>query len=342
MVFYNKEAKKSMVAFFRFFSNDLQLDRFNTALDYFLSMKANNTQHSYKRVAQHWFEFCKRNNLVWTTATAEAVTKWLATLHEGRGQRSRVDGDERIADSTVAYKLTILKNFYEHAIAAGLTDRNPTKEQVKRFRKVATATKRPTQALSREEVKRLFGVCGNDLDGLRDRAFLALLFGGGLRLSECLNLKIGDVTVTNGSLTAESRVTLWHTKSKEPQVQALAPFAVDYVKDYMNARRELGATDGDWLLVQLTKSVGGWKVLNKKWFERTAYNRFKALAKEVGLPSTYTPHSGRATAITRLLELGVDVGEVQTFSRHATLDMVLTYDRRTTKTMSEIAKKLTL
>jgi integrase len=41
-----------------------------------------------------------------------------------------------------------------------------------------------------------------------------------------------------------------------------------------------------------------------------------------------TPHSARATAITRLLEQGFSHREVQEFSRHSSVLMVEKYDKR--------------
>jgi integrase len=48
----------------------------------------------------------------------------------------------------------------------------------------------------------------------------------------------------------------------------------------------------------------------------------------VGAGPHVTPHSARATAITKLLTDGIPHREVQAFSRHASIQMVEHYDKR--------------
>ena len=49
----------------------------------------------------------------------------------------------------------------------------------------------------------------------------------------------------------------------------------------------------------------------------------------VGLdPDQYSPHSARATGITKMLEQGIPHRQVQEFSRHSSVRMVELYDKR--------------
>lgn len=61
----------------------------------------------------------------------------------------------------------------------------------------------------------------------------------------------------------------------------------------------------------------------------TLYGSWVRALTRAGLdPRHYTPHSARATAITKLLADGVPHREVQEFSRHSSVRMVERYDKR--------------
>ncbi|MCS6894414.1 MAG: site-specific integrase, partial [Deltaproteobacteria bacterium] len=60
----------------------------------------------------------------------------------------------------------------------------------------------------------------------------------------------------------------------------------------------------------------------------TVWRLFKSACIKAGLGSNYSPHSARATSITRLLAEGYDFRSVQAFSRHSSIAMVELYDKR--------------
>jgi integrase len=58
------------------------------------------------------------------------------------------------------------------------------------------------------------------------------------------------------------------------------------------------------------------------------YRLFKHYCEKAGATQFLTPHSARATAITKLLADGIPHREVQEFSRHSSIQMVELYDKR--------------
>lgn len=99
-------------------------------------------------------------------------------------------------------------------------------------------------------------------------------------------------------------------------------WAGDRVQAYLRNRLSEGAANNDPYLVRY--SVNG----PVKLLSRCARSLFKKLAVQVGLPRSITPHSGRATAATRLLEKGYDYRQVQEFLRYTSTSMVAVYDKR--------------
>lgn len=185
--------------------------------------------------------------------------------------------------------------------------------------------KRPTQMIDFELVMEI--VCAPPSDtakGRRDRAILATLFGGGLRRGEVVALRIGDVKRTPSGTTY---LYLRHTKAKKDAEQALPTWAANHLWELIHDRKKNGATDADFLFVGFS-GKGGTAVTTKPMSDTGVYLLFKQYCMAAGAGSHATPHSARATAITKLLADGIPHREVQEFSRHSSIQMVEWYDKR--------------
>jgi integrase/recombinase XerD len=119
--------------------------------------------------------------------TARDVLEYLEHL-----RRARDNGA-----AAVNRQVTILKNFYRALVAMGHLE--PQANPLAHFPRIkASARKLPT-VLSAEEVQRLLDQPPrNIILGLRDRALLALLYGTGIRASECAHLREEDVDLQDG------------------------------------------------------------------------------------------------------------------------------------------------
>ena len=64
-----------------------------------------------------------------------------------------------------------------------------------------TKRKRPAEVLTEAEVRSLLAQCSRRAPtGVRDRALLTVLYRGGLRVEEALDLKPGDVDQARGTI----------------------------------------------------------------------------------------------------------------------------------------------
>ena len=181
--------------------------------------------------------------------------------------------------------------------------------------------KRRICAIPFDKVMELVTSPNNSPQGLRDRAHMALMIGGGLRISEALKLTIEHVrTSEKGCLY----VCLETTKKGTPAEQAIAPTFAKFVLEYLNKRIKEGAKAGDIFLTSYDEEG---KPTNTQRNRRNATRSFQAYAKKCGL-NGISPHSCRATAITKLLHDNKTYREVQEFSRHSSVQMVEIYDKR--------------
>src|SRR4029077_10729742 len=111
-------------------------------------------------------------------------------LFEYFAERLRLGASTR----SVARAQSGLRAFYRYQLREGLIARDPS-----------TALTSPKlgrylpRTLSETEIVRLIvASCGADRLGLRDRAMLELVYAGGLRVSELVNLRLDDLNLRQG------------------------------------------------------------------------------------------------------------------------------------------------
>jgi integrase len=222
-----------------------------------------------------------------------------------------------------------MRGIYRRLVDYGFIGRNPFLVAVPKGSPKG-GTKRPTQAVPRDKVKAILNMRdAHTHEGLRDRAFLALLFGCAIRLQSALNLKLSDIY--------EDYVALRHAKGVDYRAQVMPGWVAKRITDFKLARLKEGARDCDPFLVAYY-AAGAAK--NSPISARTGRRLFKRLMFEAGLPANITPHSARATAITRALEKGQSYREVQELSGHTSVRMVEQYDKRRFDRKNSPAKKL--
>lgn len=106
-------------------------------------------------------------------------------VRQGKGERSR-----RLPVPEAVW--TVLRNFYRAIVAMGHLE--PAQNPMAHFPKIKAAPRKLPTTLSREEVGRLLDQPSADtVLGLRDRAVLTLLYGTGIRASECAGLAEKDI-----------------------------------------------------------------------------------------------------------------------------------------------------
>lgn len=148
---------------------------------------------------------------------------------------------------------------------------------------------------------------------LRNRCFVELLYGCGLRLNEALTLRLADVQLDTGVLTVHGKGGL------DAQVPLL-PSAVAVLRDYLAVRRELvcGPDGGTLFLSRDGKPMVAVSV--QQWVKR--------LGKQVlGESRRVHPHLFRHSIAVHLLRRGLDIRYIQCFLRHADMDTTKQYLR---------------
>lgn len=245
---------------------------------------------------------------------------------ERRKAGKKVGLESTQSNATIAKKFAALRRIYRMFIASGLgISENPFDADRVPPPAKDSGRKRPTEMIDFSLVKKIVSLPDSKTPkGLRDKALLACLFGGGLRRSEAAGIRIGDV---RRSAAGTVFLYLRSTKAKRDAEQAIPAWAGRIVEALKGARRKEGASDGEFLFVSYTGKGGAFPT-HEPVSASGIYKLFKHYCREAGVSAVVSPHSARATAITRLLDEGISHREVQEFSRHQSIQMVEAYDKR--------------
>ena len=302
------------------------MQRFWDAIERFMSvkLKKESSRAGYRSRFLDWCRFLgaiygtSQGYLILTNATGDDVERFIQELRTRKGQKSRTPGaDSALTDATIHSKLIAIKSIYNFLVKKEFLKKNPVTQADFSLAPFMNR-KRPTKALPYELVEPLILAIGQqDKTMLRDRAYLSLCFAGGLRRSEVCEIRISNIKRT---ATGIFSINLLATKSLEDQEQAIAPFATPYIQDYLLQRVAENATPEDYLFA--------WPS-GKPYCYHLLYQRFKVACERTGInPKDFSPHSARATAITKLLDDGLSHREVKEFSRHKSVTTVEVYDKK--------------
>lgn len=309
-----------------------------------LAQLAPTTQKTYVSIIREFCAFLgasagtKASAELMAAAASVHALSYVQHLKQQRGQTPRIHrlarraglppphhGRSAHSPATIAKKIMCLRKLYEVLIAHGCyLAANPFSPHLLPVPNPKGGRKRDTEALDFDEVPSVLEAIEDGPRATRDRAVLSVLFGGGLRRSEVVKLLIGDVC---RSSAGTSYLVLRNTKDGQDHQQAIPEWAAETVWALVEERVASGAAEDEPLFVTWT-GKGGLIQTHRPMSDASVYLIFKRACEAAGLSGAFTPHSARATAITKLLADGTPYREVQEFSRHKSVQMVEWYDKR--------------
>jgi integrase/recombinase XerD len=178
------------------------------------------------------------------------------------------------------------------------------------------------KALSAENIATL--VTAPDITtplGLRNRAMLELMYAGGLRVSELLNLTLSQVNLPDAFLRVVG-------KGSKERVTPIGQTATLFLNRYLNEVRPTLIKSKSEPTIFLNRR--GLKI-SRQYFWRLIGEE----ALKVGLPPV-SPHVLRHSFATHLVEGGADLRAVQMMLGHASLATTEVYLKVTTKRLKEV------
>jgi len=228
------------------------------------------------------------------------------------------------AASTVARKLSSIKNFHRFLLAEGVVVIDPSSQ----LPSPSKATRLP-KALTVDQVGRLLdSVIGDDPHALRDRALLEFLYATGARISEALALSVDDVLGDDGRVSEVIRVT---GKGQKQRILPVGSFARAAMDSYLTRSRPA--------LVRGQKKSTPAVFLGLRGGQLSRQNAWlvvQSAAKRAGLEGLVSPHTLRHSFATHVLSGGADIRVVQELLGHASVATTQIYTKVTIDTLREV------
>jgi len=242
---------------------------------------------AYRRDLERLARFLPTCGRSLETAVPADLLTHLGRLHAaGLGPRS------------IARQIAAIRGLYRFARIAGRVAGDPSA-----LLESPRLPRRLPRALSRGDAQALVeSAAGSTPRGLRDRALLELLYGSGLRASELVTLRLGDVDLHGQFLVCRGKgarerlvpvgggarraLRLYLETGRPAMVRGKDPGTV-----FLNHRGRPLSRQGLWTIV-------------------------RALARRVGLRRAF-PHALRHSFASHLLEGGADLRSVQALLGHA-------------------------
>lgn len=242
--------------------------------------------------------------------------------------------DEEVAPPTQNQALSAILFLYRHVLKLDL----PFLDRVVR----AKTTRRMPVVLTRDEVHAVL----DKLDGAA-RLQASLLYGAGLRLLECCNLRVKDVDLSAKQITVrggkgnKDRLTMIPAALIEPLQQAIRATLAQHTADldrgggwvalpgalarkYPRAGRDPG---WQWLFPSprtFTDAATG-QVRRHHLHESLLQRNVREAVLAAGVHKNATCHTFRHSFATHLLEDGYDIRTVQELLGHADLNTTMIY-----------------
>jgi site-specific recombinase XerD len=225
-----------------------------------------------------------------------------------------------IAPASVTRRTSTVHGFYRYLQREGATDRDLLYGLA-----LPRKPKRLPKVLALPSLEALLAAPDRDTPrGLRDRAILELLYGGGLRISELAALNAGEVDLDEGAAIvrgkgAKERVVLFG----EPAIVAL--------EAYLARGRPALAADG---CVALFLNRFGARLT-----PRSVQSLIKQYALKAGLAEDVWPHLLRHSFATHLLDGGADLRIVQDLLGHTSANTTQIYTHVSQARQAEVSQK---
>jgi len=223
-------------------------------------------------------------------------------------------------DSAVNRTVTILKNFYRAMVAMGYLDSpdNP----MAAFPSIKAARKKLPVTYSDEEIEKLLSLPpDNTVLGLRDRAILALLYGTGIRASECSSLRDGDVDLETCTITVIG-------KGGHERCVPLNEFVVKAMSYYRHHRGP-ATPRAPFFRSRRNNGMSRWAI----------YERVRTWGYRAKITKRVSPHRLRHTFATHLVRTGTNLVTIRDLLGHKQITSTQVYLHVTAEDLRSAAEK---
>jgi integrase/recombinase XerD len=270
--------------------------------------RAASTLEAYRRDARRWCAWLRARGLALDTVREPDVEAYVGHLrHVG------------LAPATVARAVVAARSLHRFLAEEGRIAGDAGAD--------LEAPRVPAglpKALSEPEVGALLGaVAGDDAVARRDRAILEVLYGTGLRISELVGLRLGDIDLESALLRAFG-------KGSKERVVPVGRHAIAALVDWLAPGGRPALAPEQWKRRDDADAV----YLNRRGGRLTRQGAWLVVRRwgtVAGLDGKLTPHVLRHSCATHMLDHGADIRAVQEMLGHASISTTQVYTKVSTE-----------
>ena len=266
--------------------------------------RADTTLAAYKRDLNKLIDWINDNGLSIQTLGENDAIRFLRSLQAAD-----------YSDATITRTMVSVRSLYMFMDIEGLRMDNPTKNI-----ELPRVPKGLPKALSVEEVNELLAAIeGDSPSARRDRAILEVLYGTGARITEVVNLSLGDLD------HADNLIKVLGKGDKE-RIVPVGRFAMKALHAWLKPEGRGSFEPKEWKSRRDSEALflntrgarlsrqGGWGIVKK-------------YGAKVGLGSKLSPHTLRHCCATHMLEHGADIRTVQELLGHSSITTTQIYTK---------------
>ncbi|MBP5769074.1 MAG: tyrosine-type recombinase/integrase [Fibrobacter sp.] len=230
---------------------------------------------------------------------------------------------QKLAPTSICEHLAALKSFGKYLVRSKILQKNPAE--------AVPMPKRPKRLVSilgqKDLVEEKFPELPENpkLPQIRARFLLELIYGSGLRISECQSL------CWNQLRTKEHLVRVIGKGNKE-RIVPITDSLITWLEKFRAAEIEAGHAPSETSYVFLSED-------GKPFSVRTLRNDIHDLLREIGWEGKASPHVLRHSFATHLLENGAEIMSVKEMLGHSNISTTQVYTHVNAERLREAFKK---
>jgi integrase/recombinase XerC len=167
------------------------------------------------------------------------------------------------------------------------------------------------QALSTDQAVKFVDIKGDSLLERRDHAILELFYSSGLRLAELVNLDIGMLDFSEGTVTVTG-------KGNKTRIVPMGNHAMEAIQTWLQSRILIKIADSNLNALFVTQQ-------GKRITPRAVQYRVKEWSIKQGINTSMHPHLLRHSFATHVLQSSQDLRAVQEMLGHANISTTQVY-----------------
>jgi len=270
------------------------------------------TIRSYKDDLAQFFGFLEMQfgEVLLSEIAHSHVRSWLASIKEND-----------LSSKTINRKISSLKSFFKYLAKTSVLEQTPMTRVI-----TPKISKRLPDFIQESEAGKLIGSLENteDWKSLNTKMLITLFYTTGMRLSELLNLREGQVDF------GKKQVKVLGKGNKE-RIIPIGQEIISMIKDYLShKKREFDSADTTLLVTEKGKKI----------YPKYAYLLVKSfLSSEVKTLNKKSPHILRHSFATHLSNNGADLNAIKELLGHSSLAATQVYTHNTIEKLKNVHKK---